>query len=166
EAFASFLRSLAGTSVSLDVESGQWPDVFEALIAGATVKPSITGDSRVAIWGALEARLQSVDTLVIGGLNEGSWPRKAEPDPFMSRFMKAGMELEPPERRIGQAAHDFVMAMGAPEVLLSRAARAGDAPALASRWLQRLKTFAGEEAVESMAARGRTLLNWARELDR
>src|SRR5690606_3274315 len=88
EAFASFLRSLAGTSVSLDVEAGQWPDVFEALIAGATVKPSITGDSRVAIWGALEARLQSVDTLVIGGLNEGSWPRKAEPDPFMSRFMK------------------------------------------------------------------------------
>ncbi|MFC3723875.1 double-strand break repair protein AddB [Neoaquamicrobium sediminum] len=166
EAFASFLRSLAGTGVSLDVEAGQWPDVFEALIAGATVKPSVTGDSRVAIWGALEARLQSVDTLVIGGLNEGSWPRKAEPDPFMSRFMKAGMELEPPERRIGQAAHDFVMAMGAPEIVLSRAARAGDAPALASRWLQRLKTFAGEEAVESMAARGRTLLEWARELDK
>lgn len=166
EAFASFLRSLAGTSVSLDIEAEQWPDVFEALIAGATVKPSVTGDSRVAIWGALEARLQSVDTLVIGGLNEGSWPRKAEPDPFMSRFMKAGMELEPPERRIGQAAHDFVMAMGAPEVVLSRAARAGDAPALASRWLQRLKTFAGEEAVESMAARGRTLLDWARELDK
>ena len=166
EAFASFLRALAGTSVSLDVEAEQWPDVFEALIAGAAVKPSIAGDSRVAIWGALEARLQSVDTLVIGGLNEGSWPRKAEPDPFMSRFMKAGMDLEPPERRIGQAAHDFVMAMGAPEVVLSRAARAGDAPALASRWLQRLKTFAGEEAVETMSARGRHVLHWARELDR
>ncbi|WP_244648602.1 hypothetical protein [Neoaquamicrobium sediminum] len=53
EAFASFLRSLAGTGVSLDVEAGQWPDVFEALIAGATVKPSVTGDSRVAIWGRL-----------------------------------------------------------------------------------------------------------------
>ena len=73
------------------------------------------GDGRVAIWGALEARLQSVDTLVLGGLNEGSWPRRAEPDRFMSRLMKAGVALEPPERRIGLAAHDFWMAMGARE---------------------------------------------------
>ena len=40
------------------------------------VKPAPGADRRIAIWGALEARLQSVDTLVIGGLNEGSWPRK------------------------------------------------------------------------------------------
>src|SRR5690606_21673287 len=105
------------------VEAGEWPDVLAALMAGETVKPSYTGDHRVAIWGALEARLQSVDTLVLGGLNEGSWPRKAEPDRFMSRFMKAGLELEPPERRIGLAAHDFVMALGAPKVVLTRAMR-------------------------------------------
>ena len=54
------------------------------------VKPAAGGDGRVAIWGALEARLQTVDTLVVGGLNEGSWPRRAEPDRFMSRMMKAG----------------------------------------------------------------------------
>lgn len=165
EALASFLRSLVGANVDFPVRAEEWPDVFAALVAGASVKPSLAGDSRVAIWGALEARLQSVDLLVLGGLNEGSWPRKADPDPFMSRFMKAGMELEPPERRIGQAAHDFVMAMGAKEVVLTRAARAGDAPALASRWLQRLKTFAGEANVRLMTEPGRALLHWARELD-
>lgn len=165
EKFASFLRSVVGASADMPVEASEWPDVFAALIAGETVKPSAAGDSRIAIWGALEARLQTVGTLVLGGLNEGSWPRRAEPDRFMSRFMKTGMALEPPERRIGQAAHDFVMAMGARKVVMTRAARAGDAPALASRWLQRLKTFAGKEIVAAMAARGRDLAHWARALD-
>src|SRR5690606_733384 len=141
------------------------PDVLAALMSGESVKPSITGDSRVAIWGALEARLQRVDTLVLGGLNEGSWPRKAEPDRFMSRPMKAGLALDPPERRIGQAAHDFVMAMGSEKVVLTRSARSGDAPALAARWLQRLKTFAGEEVLQGIASRGGVLLHWARQLD-
>lgn len=165
DALAAFLRALAGATAELPMQAGEWPDVFAALVAGATVKPSVAGDSRVAIWGALEARLQSVDTLVLGGLNEGSWPRKAEPDRFMSRFMKAGLELEPPERRIGQAAHDFVMALGTPKVVLARAARSGDAPALPSRWLQRLATFAGEDALKPAAERGAQLLYWARGLD-
>ena len=47
----------------------------------------------------------------------------------MSRMMKGGLELEPPERRIGLAAHDFMMAMGHERIVLSRSARAGDAPA-------------------------------------
>jgi len=165
EALAAFLRALVAASADLPVEAGEWPEVFAALVAGETVKPSVAGDPRVAIWGALEARLQSVDTLVLGGLNEGSWPRKAEPDRFMSRFMKAGLELEPPERRIGLAAHDFVMALGTTKVVLARAARAGDAPALPSRWLQRLKTFAGEAALQGACARGGALLSWARGLD-
>ncbi len=165
EAFASFLRSLVGVTADVVLEAGEWPDVFTALMAGASVKPSITGDPRIAIWGALEARLQSVDTLVLGGLNEGSWPRKAEPDRFMSRMMKAGLDLDPPEKRIGQAAHDFVMAMGARKVVLTRSARTGDAPALASRWLQRLKTFAGKEMLDQMADRGADVLHWARNLD-
>ncbi|MEO3387111.1 double-strand break repair protein AddB [Mesorhizobium sp. CAU 1741] len=166
EALASFLRNLVGATAEVELYGGEWPEVVAALMAGATVKPSVTGDPRVAIWGALEARLQSVDTLILGGLNEGSWPRRAEPDRFMSRFMKAGLDLEPPERRIGQAAHDFVMAMGARKVVLTRAARSGDAPALASRWLQRLKTFAGKEAVAKMAEHGREMLHWARAMDR
>ena len=65
---------------------------------------------------------------MLGGLNEGSWPRRTEADRFMSRLMKSGLSLEPPERRIGLAAHDFWMAMGNREVVLTRAARAGDAP--------------------------------------
>src|SRR5690606_12727163 len=88
DALAAFLRSLLAAAGDVPVDGREWPQVFAALIAGSAVKPSLAGDPRVAIWGVLEARLQHVDTLVLGGLNENSWPRKAEPDRFMSRYMK------------------------------------------------------------------------------
>jgi ATP-dependent helicase/nuclease subunit B len=161
-----FLRSILASTATLDFAPREWPDVFAALIATGVVKPATGGDGRVAIWGALEARLQTVDALVLGGLNEGSWPRRAEADRFMSRIMKAGIDLEPPERRIGLAAHDFWMAMGAHSVILTRAARSGDAPAVPSRWLQRLLTFIGPTHASEMRSRGNQLLDWTRALDK
>ena len=165
EALVAFLRELVESQTRLAFAPRDWPDILAALLAGSVVKPSPGADTRVHIWGALEARLQSVDTLVLGGLNEGSWPRRAEPDRFMSRMMKAGIELEPPERRIGQAAHDFMMAMGAERVVLTRSARSGDAPAVASRWLQRLTAFIGEGETAKLRAKGEALIRWGRMLD-
>lgn len=162
---AGLLREIVASDATLSFPPAEWPNVLEALIAGSMVKPAPGGDGRIFIWGALEARLQSIDTLVLGGLNEGSWPRRAESDRFMSRMMKSGLPLEPPERRIGQAAHDFQMAMGAPQVVLTRATRAGDAPAVASRWVQRLLACADGDAANSMKRRGDDLLFWARQLD-
>jgi ATP-dependent helicase/nuclease subunit B len=166
EKLAGLLRSLIASSATFDFAGSEWPDVLAALLAPETVKPEAGGDPRVAIWGTLEARLQSVDTLVLSGLNEGSWPRRADADRFMSRMMKGGMKLQPPERRIGLAAHDFVMAMGAPEVVLTRSARSGDAPAAPSRWLQRLTTFLGEDHSNALRERGTELTRLARDLDR
>ncbi len=165
EKLADLLRGLVAASAPFPIDAEEWPSVMEALIAPETVKPARGADRAIAIWGALEARLQHADTLVIGGLNEGTWPRKAESDRFMSRLMKAGIDLEPPERRIGLAAHDFQMAMGARTVVLSRAARSGDAPAVPSRWLQRLTTFIGKEAADGLRRRGEKLLTWGRGLD-
>jgi ATP-dependent helicase/nuclease subunit B len=165
ERLADVLRALVGSDAPFNLAAQEWPDVLQALIAPEVVKPRPGAESRIAIWGALEARLQTVDLLVIGGLNEGSWPRKAEADRFMSRMMKTGLALEPPERRIGLAAHDFAMAMGARQVVLSRSARSGDSPAVASRWLQRLLTYAGEDEAKRLKERGDLLLGWARQLD-
>ena len=165
EALARFLRALVEAAEAPAVALAEWPDVFAALIAGEVVKPAQGADQRVAIWGALEARLQGVDTLVLAGLNEGTWPAAPASDRFMSRLMKAELSLPPPERRIGLAAHDFMMALGAPTVVLSRSARAGDAPAVASRWLQRLAACAGPRESEAMRARGRRFIDWAHALE-
>jgi ATP-dependent helicase/nuclease subunit B len=162
ERLAERLRELAAAPSSILFGPREWPDILAALLAGQMVKPRQGADRAVAIWGALEGRLQSVDTLVCGGLNEGSWPGRADPDGFMSRVMKAGIDLDPPERRIGQAAHDFMMSAGAPRLVLARAARAGDAPSVPSRWLQRLTACIGEEPARRMRERGAELLAAAR----
>ncbi|MFU0505887.1 double-strand break repair protein AddB [Pseudaminobacter sp. NGMCC 1.201702] len=165
EKLAELLRGLVSSTAPFSFAADEWPEIVDALMAPVVVKPSHGAESRISIWGALEARLMTVDTLVIGGLNEGTWPRKAEADRFMSRVMKSGIDLDPPERRIGQSSHDFQMAMGAGKVILARSARAGDAPSVPSRWVQRLETFAGSEQADAMRQRGNVLLSWARALD-
>ncbi len=162
EKLAGLLRGLVSAEPGFEIEGGEWPDVLGALLAGEVVKPRQGGDQAVSIWGTLEARLQDVDLVVCGGLNEGVWPSRADPGGFMSRVMKGGLSLDPPERRIGQAAHDFQMALGTKQVVLSRSARAGDAPSVPSRWLQRLLALVGEEAAGALRAGGTELVSEAR----
>jgi ATP-dependent helicase/nuclease subunit B len=115
-----------------------YPALFEALSGGAVVRPAYGRHPRLAIWGLVEARLQQADLLVLGGLNEGTWPGPVAADPWMSRQMRAEFGIALPERAIGIAAHDFAQALGAPEVALTRAARREGAPTVPSRWLLRL----------------------------
>ena len=122
------------------VAGRHYPALFEALAADAVVRPAFGRHPRLAIWGLLEARLQQADLLVLGGLNEGSWPGAAGHDPWMSRQMRRDFAIAVPERAIGIAAHDFAQAFAAPEVALTRAARREGVPAVPSRWLLRLDT--------------------------
>lgn len=165
EMLAALFSDMLESQAPLEATGAEWADIVAALLAGETVKPRLTAHPRIFIWGTLEARLQEVDTLVLAGLNEGSWPSAAANDAFLSRVMKMEIGLEPPERRIGLAAHDFQMAMGAPHVVLSRASRADKAPTIASRWLQRLLVVAGDKAANAMRSRGRTYIERAEEMD-
>ena len=81
---------------------------------------------------------------MLGGLVEGVWPPETRADPWLSRPMRHELGLDLPERRIGLSAHDFAQAMGAHEIVLTRAAKLGGAPTVASRFVQRLAAVAGE----------------------
>ena len=72
------------------------PGLLDALLEGAVVRSrrALRGRDggehpRVFIWGLLEARLQSAEVMVLGGLVEGVWPPAADPGPWMSRPMRA-----------------------------------------------------------------------------
>ena len=161
------LRGLMAVREDDGIELGahEVASAFEALLSGEAVRRPPTGHPRVAILGLIEARLLSFDTLVMGGLNEGSWPRQTTTDAFLSRPMRTALGLDPPERRIGLEAHDFTMAMGAAKVVLTRAKRSDGAPTTPSRWLQRLEAVL-PDAFDTMRAEGETLLADVRGLDR
>ncbi|KQS76082.1 double-strand break repair protein AddB [Rhizobium sp. Leaf384] len=165
EALADLLRAVIEADGQIEADGGQWCEAVEALMAGSAVKPRAMRHPRVFIFGALEARLQSVDLVVLGGMNEGTWPGQTANDPFLSRSMKTGIGLEPPERRIGQLAHDLQMACGTRRLVFSRSLRKGATPTVASRWLQRLLAVGGKDLGQRLRENGRDRLRYAALLD-
>ena len=149
----------------LKIAPADYPFFLTALLEDVVVQRPLGADPRVHIWGTLEARLQSVDLLILGGLDEGVWPAATRTDPWLSRTMRAGIGLPPPERRLGLAAHDFAEAMAAPRVVVTRAEKRDGAPTVESRWLQRLRALAGDDAAEAMTARGDGYVALARDID-
>jgi ATP-dependent helicase/nuclease subunit B len=152
-------------AAALAVNKSDYAELFHAIIADRVVRRPEIHDVRVRIFGPLEARLQSIDRVVLGGLNEGSWPGETRNDPWLSRPMRRDLGLDPPERRIGLAAHDFAQALGAPEVILSRAAKIAGAPTVTSRFVQRIAALAGQQRWDAVLARGQEYLTLARALD-
>lgn len=116
--------------------------VLEAVAGSLPVRQAYGTHPRLSILGPLEARLTYVDLMVVGGLNEGTWPRAGAPDPWLNRAMRAKLGLPDPETLTGLAAHDLVRAGSAPKVLLTRAKTDGGAPQVSSRWWVRLEAVA------------------------
>ena len=164
EAVQTFLRDALEATADLNaVAPTTYGAIFDTLAAGVAVRPRFGGHPRLLILGPLEARLQSADVMLLGGMNEGAWPRDPAPDPWMSRKMRADFGLPPPERRIGLAAHDVMVAMGAPTAILTRAEKMGGAPTEPSRWLRRLDAVLAAGGAPCLAAG--PWLDWTRGLD-
>ncbi|HEU0071219.1 MAG TPA: double-strand break repair protein AddB [Alphaproteobacteria bacterium] len=139
EALANFFAEFAGAARDLPPMAGRaYPALIEALLAGRVVRPRYGAHPRLFIWGPLEARLQHAHLVILGGLNEGTWPADPGADPWMSRPMREAFGLPAPERRIGLAAHDVAQLFAAPQVALTRAERVDGTPTVPARWLQRL----------------------------
>jgi len=168
EAAAEALNALADAARDFpEVEGRDYPPLFTALLADRTVRPRFGLHPRLHVLGLLEARLQSFDRMILGGLNEDTWPADPGADPWMSRPMRRDFGLPGPERVVGLAAHDFVQAASAPEVFLTRAERAGGAPTVPSRWLTRLDTAVKAARLDParLRAGGRAWTAHARALD-
>jgi ATP-dependent helicase/nuclease subunit B len=162
EALASRLAEMRDAAAIMpDLRRGDLPGLLDAILQGLVVRSrrALRGRDgvehpRIFIWGLLEARLQSVDLVVLGGLAETVWPPMAEPGPWLSRPMRTKVGLPEPEQAVGQAAHDFVAACcAAPVVVLSCPLRRDNAPTVPARWLTRLDMFlAGRDAATPFSA--------------
>jgi len=163
EAFAN--ATADGDAASLAVERADYANLFHAAVMDVVVRRPELAGVRVRILGPLESRLQTFDRAVLGGLVEGVWPPEARSDPWLSRPMRHDLGLDLPERRVGLSAHDFAQALGARDVVLTRAARIAGAPTVASRFTRRLAAVAGDERWKNAIARGERYLALARRLD-
>jgi double-strand break repair protein AddB len=153
--------------------AADYTGLFDALMARDEVREAVLAHPLVKILGPREARECRAGLAVLGGLNDGIWPQTPPPDPWLNRAMRQAAGLLLPERQIGLSAHDYQQAMGAREVILSRAVRDAEAETVPSRWVNRLLNLMsglpqrrGPEALEAMRARGRVWLAMATAIDR
>ena len=165
EALSVQLAELIDAGRGLTLTEADYPPFYRSLLAGQVVRPRAALHPRLFIWGPLEARLQQPDVVILGSLNEGVWPSPQEAGPWLSRPMREKLGLNPPERRIGLAAHDFAQALGAPQVYLTRAGKVDGVPTVPSRWLQRLLALIKAAELEHKVEPEQPWAQWARERD-
>tara|TARA_R110002167_G_scaffold359939_1_gene577076 strand:+ start:98906 stop:101842 length:2937 start_codon:yes stop_codon:yes gene_type:complete len=139
----------------------EYAAMFGAILADGTVRNPDGAQPNILIWGTLDARVQSADLVILGGMNEGIWPESAAPDPWLNRNMRKQAGLLLPERRIGLSAHDYQQAVAGKEVWISRAKRSAEAETVPSRWVNRLVNLLaglpdqnGQNALDRMRADG------------
>lgn len=159
---AEIFASAAG---GYEVHPGGFPAILDALLGSIVSRQRYATHPRLHIYGPLEVRLLNHDRVILGGLNEGTWPRTAGNGAFLNRVMRQELGMASAERRTGLAAHDFQQLMGNAEVVLSRSARVDKSPTVASRWLQRLTALAGEDQARAMQNRGNGYISLAVALD-
>jgi len=163
EAMASLLDGLARGApdgIAPEIAPADYPSFFAGLARRGAVQTDAGAHPRLFIWGPLEARLQHADRLILGGLNEGVWPRAAQPGPWLNRQMRAALGLPEPERQTGLSAHDFAQGLAAPEVVLTRALKADGTPTVPSRWVSRLRLLADALGLGDALEPAQPWLDW------
>ncbi|MBO6883506.1 MAG: double-strand break repair protein AddB [Marivita sp.] len=155
-----------------ELSARDYADLVDSLLRAEEVRDRDAPHPQILIWGTIEARVMGADLVILGGLNEQSWPDAPPADPWLNRRMRQQVGLLLPERRIGLSAHDFQQAVGAKEVWLSRAVRSEDAETVPSRWLNRLTNLlrglpetGGPDVLDAMQSRGRHWLRLGRALE-
>ncbi|MBN8520409.1 MAG: double-strand break repair protein AddB [Alphaproteobacteria bacterium] len=147
----------------LDIRTYQ--GILESLLHKTSVRASYGQHPRLKILGQLEARLFQADIMILGGLNEGTWPPAPPVDPFMSRPMRQQFGLPSPERSVGLSAHDFVQGLCTPRVILTRSLRVEGTPTVPARWLSRFDAVCRALKIEGLGGRQGVYQTYARLKD-
>ena len=146
-ALSSFVEELRvqGRSTDTAIPASDMHTILRDRMEQVAVRPPYGGHPRVAIYGLLESRMTRADMVICAGLNEGNWPASPSVDPLLAPPVLRALGVPGADFRIGLSAHDLAGALGAPEVVLSRAARDIAGPSIPSRFLLRVKALLGEK---------------------
>ena len=162
EAIQTFWEDLQQASQGLTISTGgDYAKLLARYLDDASCKTHCTHD-RIQILGLMEARLLHADLVILGGLNQGSWPQNLPADPWFNRATRQKLGLTPPEERIGISAHDFVQAGAASEILLTRSVRVEGTPTVPSSFLVKMQTWLHQQGPVLPVAQD--LLDWSAPL--
>ena len=170
KAAGDLLSGLALDGTDSAVNAADMPLILHQLLDTITVYPHVTAHPRLAILGAVEARMHPAQIvgshrIVLGGFNEGNWPPRPDMDPWMNAAMRASVGLPPRNWRSGLSAHDFFMAICSPDVVITRAEKETGTPTTKSRWLQRMEVVTNALGLADSIDTGAREHAWLHQLE-
>lgn len=148
------------------INTYEYPQILQQFMASETLRPAYGTHPRLQILGQLEARLIDADLVILGGLNEGTWPPDPGHDPWMSRPMRKDFGLPSSDRSIGLAAHDFTQGLCAPNVAITRSKLNDGAPTIPARWLDRLETVLSASNIDIKSLSQNDIHQWVNTIDK
>lgn len=167
EAAARFMADMAeNADIMGEINPAEYAGWLQVLMSGVMVRKRYGTHPRLKILGPIEARLQHFDRVIVGEVNEGSWPQAVKADPWMSRPMKKDFGMPLPEKNIGVLANDFSSLLAGKEVFITRADRVQGTPMVKSRWWMRLETVLRAAGIEPEMLEDRRYTVWAEYLDK
>ena len=88
---AKFFASLIDEAMPVpDMAAADYPEFYRTLVAEKSIRSRRPTHPRIFIWDPFEARLQQPDVVILGSLNEGTWPQAADPGPVAQPADAAG----------------------------------------------------------------------------
>ena len=148
------------------VDAASYMAYIKSFLQGITIRPRQPAHPRLFIWGPLEARLQKVNRVIIGGTNEGAWPGTPTSDMWLNRTMQAQLGLPLVEAVVGLNAHDFQQLASYQDVIITRTVRDENGETLPSRFLSRLQMVLSKNKWEELSERGEKWISYWEDLQR
>lgn len=154
-----FLKDLSETAqLQPKITPMEYPVLFKQLLDCTGHFNEIQTNKRLLILGTLEARLNNADIIILGNLNEGSWPKIPQDGPWLSSNMRKQIGLPPLEKLVGLAAHDFCANFCAQKIYITK-----DSQEASSRFWIRLETMAKLQKLDLTSKN--PWAEWAEALD-
>ena len=152
------------------IDAGDMPQILRQLLEDINVHPFGTPHPRLAILGAVEARMHPAQAvgahrLILAGFNEGNWPPRPDMDPWMNSAMRAAVGLPPKNWRSGLSAHDVYMAICSKDIIVTRADKEREHQQQKSRWLQRMEVVVNALGLTGDIDDGATEKAWLAKLN-
>lgn len=147
-----------------NIEFGEYPVLYAALLRHYHVRVAETGHPRLMILNPKEVYAQYADVLIFSGLNEDTFPQLPKIGAWLGRNMRDQIGLPAIEEQVGENAFSLYWAMLHPQLVLTRAQRQDNAPTVCSRWLFRLISLLqgiAPQALKDMQQRGARYVAYA-----
>ena len=137
-----------------EMDLGIFTRTLEKMMEKVVVRKRYGAHPRLFVWGAMEARLQQVDRVIIAGLNEGVWPRKIKADPWLNRNMSAQLGLMDTLGYVGLSAYDWLHLSHIKDVFWTRTVRDNEGETVPSRFLMQYQAQLSAGQFINMKNRG------------